>query len=250
MLGIFSISKGLASSSTFVSSSAIRTLYTDAVAIHTLRPAPGSRHTQKRLGRGQGSGRGGTSTRGHKGQKARSGNGKPKAGFEGGQTPITRRYPKRGFTNVSEKTFAPVNLDRLQHWIDSNRLISTPDRPITARELLYSGCIHDVKDGVKLLGDGATYLKTPVFLEVSRASQSAIKAIEKKGGKVTCKFYNDLALKDCVNGRTDRRSALPVRKNDILWYTTWKNRGYLADPPVPSSSKSSTAPATVAHTSP
>ncbi|KAG8984077.1 YmL10 [Tulasnella sp. JGI-2019a] len=238
--GVFSIAR-LASSSTVFSNS-IRTVYAAPVAIHTLRPAPGSRHTQKRLGRGQGSGRGGTSTRGHKGQKARSGNGKPKAGFEGGQTPITRRFPKRGFTNVSEKTFAPINLDRLQHWIDSNRLVSTPDRPITARELLYSGCIHDVKDGVKLLGDGAAYLKSPVFLEVSRASQSAIKAIEKNGGRVTCKFYNDLALKDCVDGRTDRKSALPVRKNDILWYTRWKNRGYLADPPT-SVSSSTTSPA-------
>jgi len=216
-----------------LSNSLIRTFATAPVTIHTLRPAPGSRHSQKRLGRGQGSGRGGTSTRGHKGQKARSGNGKPKAGFEGGQTPITRRFPKRGFTNVSERTFAPVNLDRLQHWINSNRLISTPDQPITARELLHSGCVHDVKDGVKLLGDGAEHLKTPIFLEVSSASQSAIKAIEEKGGRVVCKYYNDLALKDCVQGRTDRKSALPVRKNDILWYSRWKNRGYLAEPPSP-----------------
>lgn len=158
---------------------------------------------QKRLGRGQGSGRGGTSTRGHKGQKARSGNGKPKAGFEGGQTPITRRFPKRGFTNMlvaktslsvwktheaygycphrSAKTFAPVNLDRLQHWIDSNRLLSTPDRPITARELLHSGCVHSVQDGIKLLGDVrytsksfmAAQLTSPTPFQGCRASEVA-----------------------------------------------------------------------------
>ncbi|KIO20223.1 hypothetical protein M407DRAFT_139851 [Tulasnella calospora MUT 4182] len=201
---------------------------TQPVSLHTLRPAPGSQHTQKRLGRGQGSGRGGTSTRGHKGQKARSGNGKPKAGFEGGQTPITRRFPKRGFTNPTAREFAPVNLDRLQHWIDAGRLTSSPQNPITARELLLSGCIHNVKDGVKLLGDGAEQLKSPVFVELSRASKSAISAIESKGGKVLCKYYNNLALKDLVHGETHRQEALPVRKTDILWYAKKSNRGYLA----------------------
>ncbi|KAG8953974.1 YmL10 [Tulasnella sp. 424] len=208
--------------------SSTRQYSTQPVNLHTLRPAPGSQHTQKRLGRGQGSGRGGTSTRGHKGQKARSGNGKPKAGFEGGQTPITRRFPKRGFTNPTATEFAPVNLDRLQHWINSGRLTSSPEKPITARELLMSGCIHNVKDGVKLLGDGAEQLKSPVFLELSRASKSAISAIESQGGKVVCKYYNDLALKDLVHGRTDRQEALPVRKADILWYANKRNRGYLA----------------------
>ncbi|KAG8897059.1 YmL10 [Tulasnella sp. 403] len=186
-----------------------RAYSTAPVSLHTIRPHPGSQHNRKRWGRGQGSGRGGTSGRGHKGQKARSGNGKPKAGFEGGQTPITRRFPKRGFTNPTEKTYAPVNLDRLQYWIKTKRLTSSLENPITARELLLSGCIHDVKDGVKLLGDGAEYLKSPVYLEVSKASQTAIKSIEKAGGRVVCKYYNDLALKDCVHARTDRKAALP-----------------------------------------
>ncbi|KAG8896826.1 YmL10 [Tulasnella sp. 417] len=208
--------------------SSARQYSTEPVALHNLRPAPRSQHSQKRLGRGQGSGHGGTSTRGHKGQKARSGNGKPKAGFEGGQTPITRRFPKRGFTNPTAREFAPINLDRLQHWIDAGRLTSSAEKPITARELLLSGCIHNVKDGVKLLGDGAEQLKSPVFLELSRASKSAISAIEGKGGKVLCKYYNDLALKDLVQGRTDRQEALPVRKTDILWYAKKSNRGYLA----------------------
>ena len=127
---------------------------------------------QKRLGRGPSSGRGGTSTRGHKGQSSRSGNGKPRPGFEGGQTPITRRFPKRGFYNQcvyaylarssplisilsNTKEWAPVNLDRLQHWIDQGRILPTSSKanPITAKHLIESKCIHNVKDGVKLLGD-------------------------------------------------------------------------------------------------
>ena len=122
------------------------------------------------MGRGQGSGRGGTSGKGHKGQKARSGNGKPKPGFEGGQTPLVKLFPKRGFVNAcvrlqlvvrnrdinlynhsNAKEYAPVNLDRIQYWIEQGRLTSSPEKPITARELLLSGCVHDIHDGIKLL---------------------------------------------------------------------------------------------------
>ncbi|KAI0340700.1 ribosomal protein L15 [Trametopsis cervina] len=198
------------------------------VHLFNLSPARGSQHNQKRLGRGQGSGRGGTSGRGHKGQKARAGNGKPKSGFEGGQTPITKLFPKKGFVNPNAKVYAAVNLDRIQHWVDQGRLQSSPDQPITARELLLSGCIHDAKDGIKLLGDGAEQLKTPIHITPARASKSAIKAVEKLGGTVFCKYYNALALKDCLKGRADRTEAAPVRQTDIVWYTEWKNRGYLS----------------------
>lgn len=133
-------------------------------------------HSQrKRIGRGIGSGKGGRATRGQKGQKARAGNGKPKAHFEGGQTPLTMRYPKRGFTNPcaafffpltlnwrktetpppgtcrSKQNLVPLNLERLQHWID--RGLIDPSRPITMRELFETRCIHGIHDGVKLLGD-------------------------------------------------------------------------------------------------
>ncbi|KAI0075477.1 ribosomal protein L15 [Panus rudis PR-1116 ss-1] len=198
------------------------------IHLFNLSPAPNSQHAQKRVGRGQGSGRGGTSGRGHKGQKARSGNGKPKAGFEGGQTPITKLFPKRGFVNANAKVYAPINLDRIQHWIDQGRLTSSPEKPITARELLLSGCVHDVHDGIKLLGDGADQLKTPIHITPSRASKSAIKAVEKLGGTVFCKYYNPLALRDCVKGNTEHIQAAPTRRTDILWYTEWKNRGYLS----------------------
>ncbi|KAH7889864.1 ribosomal protein L15 [Phlebopus sp. FC_14] len=198
------------------------------ISLSNLRPAVGSQHNQKRVGRGQGSGYGGTSGRGHKGQKARSGNGKPKPGFEGGQTPITKRFPKKGFVNPNRKTYAAVNLDRIQHWIDQGRLHSSPEQPITARELLLSGCVHNVHDGIKLLGDGASFLKSSIHITPSRASKSAIKAVEANGGTVFCQYYNSLALHDCVKGRTDRISAAPTRRNDILWYAEWRNRGYLS----------------------
>ncbi|KAF5324816.1 hypothetical protein D9611_004465 [Ephemerocybe angulata] len=197
------------------------------VSLANLAPARGASHNQKRVGRGQGSGYGGTSGRGHKGQKARSGS-SLRAGFEGGQTPITKLFPKRGFINQNQKTWGVVNLERIQHWINQGRLSSSPENPITARELLASGCIHNAHDGVKILGDNATELKTPIYVVASRASKSAIEAIEAAGGKVVCKYYNELALRDCLKGRTDRVSAAPTRREDIVWYGLWRNRGFMA----------------------
>jgi len=197
------------------------------VTLANLSPAPGSKHKQKRVGRGQASGRGGTAGRGSNGQKSRSGAG-IKPGFEGGQTPITKLFPKRGFINQNSKTWAPVNLDRIQYWIDQGRLTSSPEHPITARELLLSGCIHDVRDGIKILGDGAQRLRTAIYIKPSRASKSAIMAIEGSGGKIVCQYYNALALRDCVKGRTDRVAAAPTRREDIVWYGKYHNRGYLS----------------------
>jgi len=197
------------------------------VSLANLKPARGSQQNQKRVGRGQGSGYGGTAGRGANGQKSRSGAG-IKPGFEGGQTPITKLFPKRGFVNQNDKTWAPVNLDRVQHWINQGRLSSSPEKPITARELLLSGCIHDVHDGVKILGDGSQHFKSPIYIVASRASKSAIEAIEKHGGKVVCKYYNPFALRDCVKGRTDRVSAAPTRREDIIWYGKHRNRGFIS----------------------
>ncbi|KAF5330782.1 hypothetical protein D9619_005653 [Psilocybe cf. subviscida] len=197
------------------------------VSLASLKPAPGAHHSQKRVGRGQGSGYGGTAGRGANGQKSRSGPG-IKPGFEGGQTPITKLFPKRGFVNQNEKTWAPVNLDRIQHWIDQGRLTSSPDNPITARDLLASGCIHNAHDGVKILGAGAQFFHTPIYVVASRASKSAIEAIEKSGGKVVCKHYNTLALQDCLEGRIDRNVAAPTRREDIMWYGKYKNRGFMS----------------------
>ncbi|KAF4615452.1 hypothetical protein D9613_002876 [Agrocybe pediades] len=197
------------------------------ISLANLKPAPRSQQNEKRVGRGQGSGYGGTAGRGANGQKSRSGPG-IKPGFEGGQTPITKLFPKRGFVNHNEKTYAPVNLDRIQHWIDQGRLKSSSTHPITARDLLLSGCIHNVHDGVKVLGDGSEYLRQPIYIIASRASQSAIQAIERTGGKIVCKYYNSLALQDCVEGRIDRISAAPTRREDIIWYGEHRNRGFMS----------------------
>ncbi|KAF5391801.1 hypothetical protein D9757_001653 [Collybiopsis confluens] len=200
---------------------------TARISLATLSPAKGSLQKQKRVGRGQGSNYGGTSGRGHNGQKSRSGAG-IRASFEGGQTPITKRFPKRGFVNQNEKVYAPVNLERIQHWITLGRLSSSPENPITARELLLSGCVHNVQDGIKVLGDGAKFLTDKIYITPSRASKSAIKAIEDRGGQVVCKYYNPLALRDCVQGRTDRTEAAPTQRKDIVWYGKFQNRGFLS----------------------
>ncbi|SGY47905.1 BQ5605_C001g00589 [Microbotryum silenes-dioicae] len=212
-----------------------------------LSPAPGSTHKRKRVGRGIGSGRGGTSGRGHKGQGARSGNGKPALHFAGGQTPLTRAYPKRGFTNTQEWT--PLNLDRLQHWID--RGLIDPSRPITMSELKRSKCVHGIKHGVKLLGDrsrrlispytepssqGADKWNTPnVNIVVSRASQSAIKAIESLNGTLVARYENRLTLRALLNPDSFHKKGLPlpgkadpIKRTDLLFYSdAEKNRGYL-----------------------
>lgn len=206
--------------------------YATAVRIGNLRPAQPKKN-RKRLGRGDSSGRGGTSTRGHKGQKARAGNGKPKPGFEGGQMPLIRRLPKRGFVNAHANYYAPVNLDRVQYWIDQGRI--DPTQRITARELLDSRCIHNVHDGVKLLADGAQHLRMPLHFIVSRASKRAIQAVEAAGGSIVCRYYTRTSLRALVRPHKWLGANLPlptfadpVSKRDLLWYSSINNRGYLA----------------------
>jgi large subunit ribosomal protein L15 len=138
----------------------------------------GSRKKRMRVGRGIGSGKGKTAGRGGKGQTARSG--VRIKGFEGGQMPLHRRLPKRGFNNIFRLDFAEINLDRLQEAIDPN----TIDRAggINAETLVASGVIRRAKDGVRLLGRGA--LTSKLTVEVHGASKSAIEAVEKAGGTV------------------------------------------------------------------
>lgn len=143
--------------------------------LHTLKPAQGSTHNCKRLGRGQGSGKGGTSTKGHKGDKSRSGH-KDKVGFEGGQMPLQRRIPKFGFKNINRKEYVGINLDTIQGLIDSNK-ISTE---ITKETLIQNGLISK-NDLVKILGRGE--LKSTVNITVDKYTKSAKEAIEKAGGK-------------------------------------------------------------------
>ncbi|MCO5131162.1 MAG: 50S ribosomal protein L15 [Xanthobacteraceae bacterium] len=138
----------------------------------------GSRKKRMRVGRGIGSGKGKTSGRGGKGQTARSG--VRIKGFEGGQMPLHRRLPKRGFNNIFALDFAEVNLDRLQAAIDAGKLDAAS--AINAETLVKARVLRRAKDGVRLLGRGE--IKAKLTVEVHGASKSAIEAIEKAGGSV------------------------------------------------------------------
>ncbi|HHV17595.1 MAG TPA: 50S ribosomal protein L15 [Thermoanaerobacterales bacterium] len=140
--------------------------------LHDLSPAEGSAKKPKRVGRGIGSGRGKTSTRGHKGQNARSGGG-VRPGFEGGQMPLYRRLPKRGFTNIFKKQFTLVNIDDLNIFEENTK--------ITPELLIEKGIIKKVKDGVKILGNGE--LKVKIDVQANAFSKSAQEKIEAAGGK-------------------------------------------------------------------
>lgn len=147
--------------------------------LNEIRDKEGARKARKRVGRGVGSGIGKTSGRGHKGTKARSG--VAINGFEGGQMPLHRRLPKRGFKNPFRKDYAEINLERLQAAIDSKRLAT--DTPVTAEALQAAGLIRRAKDGVRILGTGE--LTAKIELSVAGASKSAVAAIEKAGGSIT-----------------------------------------------------------------
>ena len=138
-----------------------------------------SRKPRKRVGRGIGSGRGGTSGRGTKGQKSRSG--VSLLGFEGGQMPLFRRLPKRGFNNPFRRRYQLVNLATLQRAIDAGKLDAK--KTITAEELKSAGVIRRARDGIRLLAKGE--LNTKVSIEVAGASKAAVAAVEKSGGQVS-----------------------------------------------------------------
>jgi large subunit ribosomal protein L15 len=148
---------------------------------------PGARKTRKRVGRGPGSGQGKTAGRGTKGQKSRSG--VSIKGFEGGQMPIYRRLPKRGFTNIFRKNFVEVTTGRLQRAIDAGKL--DPTAPVTSEALVASGVVRRLKDGVRLLVNGA--LNAKVTITVAGASKGAIAMVEKNGGSVDIIVKKDAA---------------------------------------------------------
>jgi len=142
--------------------------------LHNLKPAEGSTKDGKRVGRGEGSKRGGTSTRGHNGQKSRSGYSK-KVGFEGGQQPIQRRLPKFGFTNPNRVEYNGVNLDTIQALVDGKKIKTTVDK-----QLLIDNGLVQKKDLVKILGRGQ--LSAKLTITVDAYSASAKESIEKAGG--------------------------------------------------------------------
>ena len=141
--------------------------------LSNLKPAEGSTKTRKRIGRGPGSGLGGTSTRGHKGAKSRSGY-KQKIGFEGGQMPLYRRLPKRGFKNRNSKEIVGINVDALNRYEDG--------AVVTVETMIETGLVSNPRDGVKILGNGEVTKKLTV--KANAFSESAKAKIEAAGGTV------------------------------------------------------------------
>lgn len=147
--------------------------------LNEVREPAGAKTKRKRVGRGIGSGTGKTSGKGHKGQRSRSG--VSLIGFEGGQMPLYRRLPKRGFTNPFARDIAALNLGVLQAAVDAGRIDAK--KPVTEQVLIAAGIVRDCKDGVKLLAKGE--IAAGLAVEVSRASKAAIAAVERAGGSVT-----------------------------------------------------------------
>jgi len=148
--------------------------------LNDIRDNPGARKKRMTVGRGIGSGKGKTCGRGVKGQLARSGTPGIRQ-FEGGQMPMIRRIPKRGFRNIFAKDYAEINIGRLQEAIDAGRIDAK--KPITSKSLREAGLVAKSTDGVRLLGNGE--IKAKIDVTVSGATKSAIAAVEKVGGKVT-----------------------------------------------------------------
>lgn len=140
--------------------------------LHEMHYTPGARKNRKRLGRGYGSGTGGTSGKGDKGQNARSGGG-VRPGFEGGQTTLARRLPKRGFTNFNRKEYAIVNVESLNRFEDGQE--------VTPELLIETGLVKKKLDGIKVLGQGD--LEKKLIVKANKFSNSAVAAIESAGGK-------------------------------------------------------------------
>lgn len=151
--------------------------------LHTLTDNKGATRNRKRVGRGVGSGIGKTSGSGHKGQKARSG--VAIKGFEGGQMPIHRRLPKRGFVNIFRKKYVEVNIGKIQKSIDDGRIDAA--KPIDTDVLKSAGLVGKPKDGVRLLGNGD--ITASIEIHVVGASSSAVSAVEKAGGSVVSSAY-------------------------------------------------------------
>jgi large subunit ribosomal protein L15 len=203
--------------------------------LNELSDRPGATKPRKRLGRGVGSGLGKTSGKGVKGQKARSG--VAIKGFEGGQMPLHRRLPKRGFNNIFAKKYNELNLGRIQEAVDSGRLDGK--KPITVEALQQAGLIRRAKDGVRLLGNGE--LKAKLAFEVTGASQSAIKAVEAKGGTVTLKSMTGREAPAADKIKADKTAAKRAAKAAAAKGGK-KKAAPVADEAAPAEAKAAAAP--------
>ncbi|KAH3666010.1 hypothetical protein OGAPHI_004199 [Ogataea philodendri] len=200
-----------------------------------LQPPPDSQVNEKRVGRGPGSGYGKTSGRGQKGQKAR---GSVPHWFEGGQTPVHKLYPKRGFRRSLKLDLHELPLVRIQRFHDSGRLNLAPGEVLTMKKMKEVGLITgSIKEGVALLGNGSPEYNLDISIESTKASQSAIEAIERNGGSYTSRYFSrSLGYKvHMAPGKFMSTKgyipmqAKPIARRDILTYTDSEKRGYLVD---------------------
>jgi large subunit ribosomal protein L15 len=205
--------------------------------LNNLVDNPGAVKKKRRIGRGVGSSKGKTSGRGHKGQKSRAGSSIHPA-FEGGQTPLYKLLPKRGFNNKNHETYmVPLNIEMLQNYIDMQRIPvsrvqDSHQNPITLYDFVQAGMLKPtaIKHGVKLLAKGKDSIKQPIHVHISRASTTAIEAIEAAGGSVTTVHYNKLALRQLLRPHKFQEAPIkPARPPPKLqpYYTSWYRRGYL-----------------------
>ncbi|KAF9878060.1 hypothetical protein CkaCkLH20_04636 [Colletotrichum karsti] len=221
----------------------------NASILANLRDNKGAYNKRIRVGRGASAGKGKTSGRGHKGQKQ---HGHVKPWFQGGQTHLIVQKGRKGFDNKRAPVMSKVNLDKLQEWIDAGRL--DPTKRISIKEIIDSGLIGSIKDGIKLLARGKESLRQPVDIMVSRASGSAIEAVEAAGGKVITRFYTRLSMKRLVSDESENtdkplpqgkehvaailakhrsgpyryRLPDPTSRSDIEYYRDPAHRGYLS----------------------
>ncbi|GAB0496371.1 hypothetical protein MMPV_007683 [Pyropia vietnamensis] len=203
--------------------------------LNTIADCPGARPAETRVGRGRGSGCGKTSGRGHKGQKARSG-GSVRLGFEGGQTPLFKRLPKRGdLFDRFARVLAPVSVSRIQRLIDIGRI--EPTKPITMNVLWRSGAVRRIPDGVKLVCREGDSLALPLDIRVSEASIEAAAAVLDAGGSLMLVYYNALGLRALLKpekwaavGKPLPRFARPPPK--LAWMYTSRTSDGLPYRPV------------------
>jgi len=199
------------------------------VSMTNIRDFYGAKKKKRRRGRGDK-----TAGKGHKGQ-GQQGTG-PYLGFEGGQSPFYRNAPKHHMPSHAHKLqFATLNLNRIQYFIDCGRI--DPSKPITFNILKQTKLITgDSKDGVRLLGEGHTWFQGKIDIEVTRASQAAIAAVERNGGSVKCVWHDPVTLQHKMSATPSKnfRHVPPVTKRPseklLLYYANPYNRGYLANP--------------------
>jgi len=203
------------------------------VSMANIRDFYGAKKKKKRRGRGDK-----TAGKGHKGQGQHQGTMKPYLGFEGGQSPFYRNAPKHHMLapgHVKKLQFATLNLNRIQYFIDCGRI--DPSKPITFNILKNSNLITgNSRDGVRLKGEGHTWFQGKIDIEVTRASQDAIAAIERNGGRVKCVWHDPVTLQHKMSATPSKnfRHVPPVAKRPnerlLLYYANPYNRGYLANP--------------------